>query len=186
MEELVKFILDKYNMYNMEAPNLINTNLGIDIHNEIKDMKNTKINTVLNYSGNKKNILQKFGNTFDIKNKEYFIDAFCGSLASSLYARNINSNIKVVAFDSNYYLINFYEMLRDNYDELINKIKHVINIIDKKQSIEDKIKHIRNNYIFYINKFIELNNKEIKLFCAAIYYLLSKIFFTLNTQKKEH
>lgn len=183
MEGLIKFIFDKYNIYTTDISRKIKnikTISGISITETSKKYENK---SVLTYPGNKKNVLQKYGDTFNIKNNEYFIDVFCGSLSSSLYARNINPNINIIAFDSNHYLINFYEILRDKYDELINKIKHIILIINKKQSIDDKMKYIRNSLILFINNFSKYNDEYTRQYCAAIYYELTKLCFYIKYTK---
>lgn len=166
---LVNFIFEKYTLIKeskeIKKLNIVEKNVNSFPH----DVKNQMI---LKYPGNKYKLLKNHINTFNFNGKECFIDTFAGSLTTSLIVRNMFKDIKIVAFEKNTYLINFYENLKNNPHELINKIKDCILELNN-INIEEKNNFIKNNIVLSIN-----NNKYDSILTSSWFFLLNKISYS--------
>lgn len=178
MKNLIDFIIDKYNIYTEEVFTAVKE--PKHIFTPILNPEKVKLSTVLKYPGNKTNLLKQYGHTFNLKGKDCFIDMFGGSLSISSYVRNINKDIKIIAFDSNEHLIRFYEVLRDNYQELIDNIETYLSYIKAYPTIDDKIVFIKNLVSLINNE--SFNQPVLK---SAIFYILNKISFNVMKYTKD-
>lgn len=174
IKELVNFILEKYEIHSKKIQMINRKGINKEPEALSHDINTKKLlpNTAISYPGNKTRLFKKYGNILNLHDKDCFIDMFGGSLAASLYVRNLYKNINIVAFESNEYLMNFYEILKNNRLKLFNQITNNISQINKLLSINDKVNYIKNSIIPYMNSF----DKD-KLVEASWFYLLIKISF---------
>lgn len=92
-------------------------------------MKNKVINSPIRWAGSKKKILNEMLNFFDKKSKIY-IEPFLGS---GVVLINLMNNIEEFDFeeiyvnDINSNIINFYKLLKDDYEYAEKQIKKIIN-----------------------------------------------------------
>lgn len=173
IKELVYFILEKYEIHSKNIQ-IIDRKIKVQdfVSPNIPQSRKLLPKTAIPYPGNKTRLFKRYENIFILQDKDCFIDMFGGSLAASLHVRNLNKNIDIVAFESNGYLMNFYEILKNDRLKLFTQITNNISQINKLLTINDKVYYIKNSIIPYMN-----NTDKDELVEASWFYLLTKISF---------
>lgn len=180
MSLLINFIKDKYQK-------ICITNNKIT-YNNIKGKHNiTDINKLcrdipITYIGSKRKIADKVLNHLSLyinNNTKTYIELFAGSLCMSYLVKNLYPNINIVAYENDKFLINFYNVLKNNYNEFISKLTNMINKLKKSNNQYNYLKEIIN----IINKKLCVNViKQNDIDLACYYYIINKLSFrgTLN------
>jgi hypothetical protein len=175
-----EFIKDKYNKFISEK---IYTNKIINYENnkyiqqyDPKHIKKICKDIPLSYLGSKKEIINTILYKINEINKNKcintIIDLFAGSLCVSYVIKKLYPNINVISCENNKLVINFYESLKDNYGEVIKKIKYIIKELVNSR---DKIEYLKN-IINEVNETLNSNFSD-KIKIASYYYILNKIAF---------
>ena len=114
-------------------------------------MKNKVINSPIRWAGSKKKILNEMLNFFD-KTSKIYIEPFLGS---GVVLINLINNIEEFSFeeiyvnDINSNIINFYQLLKDDYEYAEKQIKKIINKYNSffdENSKEEFFYDIRSKY----------------------------------------
>lgn len=128
----------KYKNYKHVISNL-NNNDSIFELNLKKDFKDIPIP----YPGSKKGLVKNIFNIFkQLGPKKTYIDMYSGSLLIPYLIRNINKDIEIICYENNPYLVNFYNILKNNISGFIKKYKDIINMLKKEENPKEKIKVI--------------------------------------------
>lgn len=157
-KELKSFFLDKIS--------IIKKTNNEPLINEITLKHNNNKETLLNYYGSKHNFDYIINKHIEIKKESKIFDLFSGSCSISYNLNKLYPNNKIITNDNNRLLNNFYNVLKINEMELLNKIEEL-----------NTIENIKN-YKLLKDK---INNCDLsELETAAIYYILNKIAFNGN------
>lgn len=183
--ELKKFIKEKYKKEIFYSPN---NNFSV---NNIKDKFNTKdINKIcskipISYIGSKRKIANKIISSIFINdNINNYIELCGGSLCISYIIKTLYPHINITVYENDIFLLNFYFVLRNKYNDFIIKLMNIIDelkkTINKEKYIQNIIKLVNKN-MKYLNKY-NFDNLEL----ACYYYLINKISFrsSLNYDKE--
>ena len=128
------------------------------------------VKTPLSYAGGKSRFLKQLDeNTPNLENVNNFYDLFLGGGSFAIYITKKYPNLKIYVNDKNIKLINFWKVLQNHSDDLIDKLTFIKNHIDK-TTIKKIIKNIRND---------EIENDFDK---AVAYYLANKCSFSGTTE----
>lgn len=126
-------------------------------------------NSPIRWAGSKKKILNDMLNTFE-PNKENYIECFLGSGVVLINVLKNNDKLNYKSFyvnDINSNIINFYQLLQNNPDYLINNISEMIKTYNNYE-ISEKEKY----YYELRKKFNEEKNYDRK---SVMFYLLMKM-----------
>lgn len=135
------------------------------------NFKENIVNSPIRWAGSKKKILNNMLKTFP-KNKKNYIEMFLGSgvvLLNVLDNKNILKYKNIYVNDINSNIINFYILLRDNIDSLIEKMKELENKYNNYQMDEKEEYYYKIRYDF--------NNMEDGAEKAVLFYFLMKTGF---------
>ena len=136
-------------------------------------MEKRVLNAPIRWTGSKRKLLNEMLDRAFIKKKKNYVECFLGSGVVLINVLNNNKYLKYSNFyvnDINSSLINFYILLRDNYEELSNYIEDIIREYNNLESNK------KSDY--YYKKREEYNNiiKD-NLYKAACFYFLTKTCF---------
>lgn len=157
-EELKTFFIDKVNLLEIK----------IQPDNKIQPDR-SRINRTTNkecplsYIGTKHDYTNEINKYINIKDNNKIYDLFTGSSSIPYYLSKLYPDNKIIINDLNEYIINFYNELKNNKSELIEKIEEL-----------NTIENIKN-YKILLN--IINYNESTGIEKAAVYYILNKIAF---------
>ena len=123
------------------------------------------INSPIRWAGSKKKLLNEMLNSFD-KNKKIYIEPFLGSGVVLInLINNINefNFVEIYVNDINSNIINFYKLLKDDYEYVEKQIKKIINKYNRFS--EEKLKEK-----FFYNIRVKYNNKDQNDRIKSIYF----------------
>ena len=123
---------------------------------------------ILKWAGGKNKIIVHFEKLYNSSGHKRYVDLFCGSLSLPLLLKPKNA----IFNDINNCLINVYEIVRDNLDDLKKELSKlsIINFNNK-----EKFNTIRDEYNFLKFKKNKTNKEKIRL--ASIFIYLNKRSF---------
>lgn len=148
----------------------------IIIYNNIQEKYDAKMIKILcndipiTYIGSKKKLINKILNLLTLNDKNVFVELFSGSLCMSYVIKNLFPKIKIIAYENNKLLINFYHVLKKNYGSFIERLEKIINEI---KLLDDKKEYIKNIINIVNEKIKHHNDLEI----ACYYYILNKVSY---------
>lgn len=168
-----KLAENKFN--DIKLPSTIQMDNKIEREKENKKkLQNICREIPINYIGGKKYIIDKIINNLNInKNTIDFMDLYCGSLCVSYVVRKLYPNINIFAYENNRLLINFYDILKSNYNEFIKKLFKIINDLKNTNDKKIYLKNIINVVNTEINKFTFSDN----ILFACYYYIINKLSY---------
>ena len=104
----------------------------------------------ISYNGNKRNEAENFYNSIDLSQIKTIIEPFCGTSAISYYIWTMNPDLKFVLNDNNKFIIEMYNIMKD--DEKLKAFEDKINLCiipEVSKNKESYVKFIKeNNNIF--------------------------------------
>ena len=128
------------------------------------------IKTPLSYAGGKSRFLKQLDeNTPNLENVNNFYDLFLGGGSFAIYITKKYPHLNIYVNDINSKLINFWQVLQNQNDDLVDKLVYIKNYYDK-TSVKKLIKDLRNN---------KIENDFDK---AVAYYLANKCSFAGTTE----
>lgn len=157
---------DKLKDFFIEKLILIQKTNNPSLINEITIKHNNNKDSLLIYYGSKHNYKDIINKHIKIKKESKIFDLFSGSCSISYDLNKKYPQNNIIANDNNKLLNNFYNILKNNEIELVNKIEE-FNTLD-----------FKNNYNIYLNKINE--GIKCKIEEAAVYYILNKISYNGN------
>lgn len=159
-EDLKLFFIEK-----LEILNLLTKDIKDETPITLVNLgeRTTKKNTLLSYIGTKHNYIPLIKDMLCIKKDTKIIDMFAGSCGISYGLKDIFPENKIIINDVNKFIINFYNQIKNNCENLIKRIKEL--------NTDNNIK----NYKILLNIINDINVNSIDK--AATYYILNKIAY---------
>lgn len=132
---------------------------------------------IIKWAGGKNKILEHFRILYNSTNHKRYIDLFSGSLSLPL----ILKPKKAIFNDINIWLINLYQVIKEQLPELLEELK-ILN--QDKYNCKEEFNNIRNKYNLIKQKQDLSNNEKIQM--AVIFIYLNKRSFNgLYRENKE-
>lgn len=165
------FLKDKYSKIYISdnRNNKIYCNNIKEKHN-ISDINKLCRNIPITYVGCKRKISDKVLNYMSLNinnNTKTFIELFAGSLCISYLIKNLYPNINIIAYENDTFLINFYNVLKNDYNGFISRLKDMINVLKKSNNQHNYLKSIIN----MVNKKLVTNYRN-DIDLACYYYII--------------
>lgn len=139
------------------------------------------IKPVLKWVGGKTQILSNISSNLPTNNIEYYHEPFVGGgsmllMMLSLYPSLREPN-KTFAYDMNKYLINFYNQLSKQPNELIKELDILINTYNNKNNIKNDINSKEKYYYELRTLYNTINFDNNLILMAAMFLFLNKTCF---------
>lgn len=173
--KLKVFLKDKYNQNSIGDDNCKNIVCN-NIEEKYKDsnIKNICKNILISYIGYKRKIANEIISSITLNNNRKintYIELFGGSLCISYLIKTLYPRINIICYENDKFLMNFYFILKNKYDEFISRLSNIIDIL---YNSDDKFT--------YLEEIINITNKKL----YNDYYIINKISFrgTLNYNEK--
>lgn len=174
MNLLIDFLKHKYyKIYTNQNDKINYTNIK-GKHN-ITDINKLCKDIPITYIGSKRKISSDILNYISLNinnNTKTYIELFGGSLCISYLIKNLYPHLNIIVYENDRLLINFYNVLKDNYEEFILTLKNMVN----------KLKISNNQYDFLRNIVDEVNKKLVindqnDINLACYYYFINKLSY---------
>lgn len=169
------FLKEKY-LFNCKYDNNIPKIKYINIKekHDPKIIKNICNDIPISYLGCKRNSVNKIISKISFSdNINTFIDLFGGSLCVSYVVKTLFPNIKIIIYENNKLITNFYCTLKNNYKHFITRLINILEEIKIKNNKKEYIENIVNKINNELNK-VTFSDK---ILMACYFYILNKVSY---------